>query len=172
MELNLLQKILLQRIGSLITLNTERQSGDIVHLLNYSKSAFFTLNNLRSDGFDISYASVKSVSTVNGFTRLTIGPVPTVTGICDGTLPKTAINVSDLHYLNAKVTPSSDNTLFTPLPRRNISEVDLSAANLSIRKQYDIVVSSKSSNTIFAGTNETFLNFDEERYVLTYSDGM
>ena len=157
--------------GSLVTLNTERQSGDIVHLLNYSKSAFFTLNNLRSDGFDISYASVKSVSTNNGFTRLTIGPVPSVTGICDGTLPKTAINVSDLHYLNAKVTPSSDNTLFTPLPRRNISEVDLSAANLSIRKQYDIVVSSNSSNTIFAGTNETFLNFDEERYVLTYSDG-
>jgi len=42
---------------------------------------------------------------------------------------------------------------------------------LSIRKEFNVIITANATNTIQAATNETFLPFDEERYVLINSTG-
>jgi hypothetical protein len=50
--------------------------------------------------------------------------------------------------------------------------VDLTNAVLSIRKSFTVnIASNQLSAAVVAGTNETFLPFDEERYSLIRSDG-
>jgi len=67
---------------------------------------------------------------------------------------------------------SSDNTLYTRLPKNNVSSVDLTDATLSIRKSFTVnIASNELSTPVSAGTNETFLSFDDDRYSLIRSDG-
>ena len=67
---------------------------------------------------------------------------------------------------------SVDNTLFTVLPKKNIATVDLTSANISIRKEFTVNISGNQlSSAVTAGENETFLPFDEERYALIRTDG-
>ena len=143
-------------------------AGDIVQAYNYSTSAFVTpfagINNR-------SFAEITDIDTNGDFTIVTVKGVASVVGVNEGSLPTRAITVSDLQFLKTKVPSSSDNTLFTPLPRRNISEINLSSSQLTVKKQYDVNITSNSTNTVFAGANETFLPYDEERYVLTFLDG-
>jgi hypothetical protein len=98
--------------------------------------------------------------------------VTTVSGICEGALPTTSLSVTDLKVLATNLESSVDNTLYTKLPKNNISSVDLANASLSIRKSFTVNISSNQLSTpVSAGTNETFLPFDEERYLLVRSDG-
>ena len=104
---------------------------------------------------------------------ITISGVTTVTGICEGALPSTDITPSDFTILKSRFLNSSDNTLYTPLGKKYISSVDLSDSQLVIRKQFDVTISSNSltvSPTEIL-SNEVFLPFDEERYVLIRNDG-
>ena len=74
--------------------------------------------------------------------------------------------------LPTELAPSSDATLFTPLPKPNVAGLDLAETTFTIRKTFDVDISSNQLTTAaVAGTNETFLQFDEERYLLTRSDG-
>jgi hypothetical protein len=113
------------------------------------------------------FAKIVSVSQ----NSLTITGVTTVSGICEGALPTSAINPTDFAILTSSLQSSVDNTLYTRLPNSFVSSVDLTNSNLTIRKQFDVTISSNSTGTITAGTNETFLPFDEERYVLIREDG-
>jgi hypothetical protein len=114
------------------------------------------------------FARVVSV----GSTTVTIAGVSTVTGIAQGKLPNTLLEVTDFKILTTSLESSSDNTLYTKLPKNNISNVDLTNANLIIRKSFSVnIQSNQLSSPISAGTNETFLPFDEERYSLIRSDG-
>ena len=71
-----------------------------------------------------------------------------------------------------KLVSSSDNTLYTRLPKNNISSVDLTDATLSIRKSFTVnIASNELSTPVSAGPNETFLSFDDDRYSLIRSDG-
>jgi hypothetical protein len=103
--------------------------------------------------------------------------VTTVNGICDGRLPASIIEVSDLKVLGTKLETSSDNTLYTRLPKTNISNVDLSNSTLNIRKIYtgtssqSVNISQNQTNIITAESNETFAPFDSERYILITSGG-
>ena len=118
----------------------------------------------------VTYNKVLSVNTKS----FTIAGITTVTGICDGALPSSNISVSDLKVISTKLqnTPDNSNSLFSSLPKNNIKSVDLSDSSLIIRKQFDISITSSSTNTITAGDNEVFLPFDEERYVLVRSTGI
>jgi len=103
---------------------------------------------------------------------ITITGVSTVTGIAQGKLPSTLLEVTDFKILTTNLESSSDDTLYTKLPKNNISNVDLTNANLTIRKSFAVnIVSNELSSPVNAGTNETFLPFDEERYSLIRSDG-
>ena len=114
------------------------------------------------------FARVVSV----GSTTVTIAGVSTVTGIAEGKLPVALLEVTDFKILTTNLESSSDNTLYTKLPKNNISNVDLTNANLTIRKSFTVnIVSNELSSPVSAGTNETFLPFDEERYSLIRSDG-
>jgi len=113
-------------------------------------------------------AKVVSVNT----TSITISGVTTVTGIVNGKLPSSALSVTDFRTLTTKLESSQDNTLYTKLPKNNISSVDLTDASLTIRKTFTVNISSNQlSLAVSAGQNETFLPFDEERYSLIRSDG-
>ena len=114
------------------------------------------------------YAKVVSV----GSTNVTISGVSTVSGVAEGKLPSISLEVADLQILTTNLTISSDNTLYTKLTKNNISSVDLTNANLTIRKTFTVnIASNELSIPVIADTNEFFLPFDEERYSLIRSDG-
>jgi hypothetical protein len=114
------------------------------------------------------FAKVVSV----GSTTITVTGVTTVTEVAQGQLPTATLGVTDLKVLTTSLESSSDNTLYTKLPKNNISSVDLTNAVLSIRKSFTVnIASNQLSVAVVAGTNETFLPFDEERYSLIRSDG-
>ena len=115
-----------------------------------------------------SYARIESISDKS----LTISGVTTVTGICEGGLPSSAINPADFKVLTSQFQESTDNTLFTPLPKTNISNVDLTNSNITIKKQFDVSITDNSTGVVSSGdVNDTFLPYDEERYVLIRTDG-
>jgi hypothetical protein len=114
------------------------------------------------------YAKVVSV----GSTTISITGISTVSGVVEGKLPSSDLEVTDLKVLSTILATSSDNTLYTKLPKINISSVDLTNASLSIRKSFNVnILSNELSVPITADTNEFFLPFDEERYSLIRSDG-
>jgi hypothetical protein len=134
--------------------------------------------NIIKQGNLISYSDVTLLDPVFarvvsvGSTVVTITGVSTVTGIAEGKLPGALLEVTDFKILTTNLESSSDNTLYTELPKNNISNVDLTNANLTIRKSFTVnIVSNELSSLVNAGTNETFLPFDEERYSLIRSDG-
>jgi hypothetical protein len=103
---------------------------------------------------------------------ITISGVSTVSGIAEGKLPSSTLEVTDLKILTTNLTNSNDNTFYTKLPKNNISSVDLTNASLTIRKSFVVNIAlNELSVPVSAGSNEFFLPFDEERYSLIRSDG-
>ena len=114
------------------------------------------------------YARIVSV----GSSDITITGIATVSGINDSKLPTAALEVTDFRVLTTKLDSSTDNTLFTRLPKDNVATVDLTAGSITIRKQQLVnITNNQLSAYVTAGDNETFLPFDEERYALLRSDG-
>jgi len=110
--------------------------------------------------------------TVVGTNSITIANVADVDGIANGSLPTVAREVTDLQVLTTNLAASSDNTLFTRLPKDYVSNVDLTNGTLSIRKVFTVnIVNNKLSQSVSAGSSEFFLPFDEERYSLVRVDG-
>ncbi len=119
---------------------------------------------------DLAFAKVDQVNTNN----LILSGVTTVTGICEGGLDLNALTVNDLTILTTETEKTENNErIFAPLPKRNVSSVDLEGSSVIIRREFDVTISDNSSNTLSveAGSNQVFLPFDEERYVLTRGDG-
>jgi len=117
---------------------------------------------------NINYAKVVGV----GATTITIEAVTNVTGVVSGDLPTSQLNVTDFKVLATRLEKSTDNTLYTSLPKLNIASVDLTNAQLTVRKTFNVNISGNQlSSPVNADTNETFLGFDEERYSLIRSDG-
>ena len=107
-----------------------------------------------------------------GTTHVDIESITAVAGISSSLLPTAALNATDFKILTTELTTSSDDSLFTALPQVNIADVTLDDASLSIRKSFDVTIANNELSTVVtAGTNETFLSFDEERYLLIRDDG-
>ena len=128
-------------------------------------------NLIKYSNFSSSDPVIAKVISV-GTTQITISGVSTVSGVTQGNLPASNLNVTDFKLLTTILEPSSDNTLFTTFPKINIESVDLTNASLSIRKIFKVnIINNQLSTVISAAVNETFLPFDEERYLLIRSDG-
>ncbi len=110
--------------------------------------------------------------------------VATVAGVCNGGLPVVSTSsgitslaaykdVSDLKVLSTKFDASTDNTLFTRLPKLNISDVDLTGASVVIRKTFAVNISGGVLETPVPTlpTNESFQPFTTKRYALIGADG-
>ena len=116
------------------------------------------------------FAKVESVAT----NSITISGVTTVSGVADGKLPGSALNVTDFKILKTNLEESTDNTLYTRLPKGNVSDVDLTNASLTIRKSFTVNI---VNNQITTGTlpraadGEVFLPFTPARYSLVRFDG-
>jgi len=112
------------------------------------------------------------VERVTGDYTIVISGINTVANINDGGLPVSTLNSTDFTILQSTFESSTDNTLYTPLPKRYISNVDLTNSSLVIKKEFAVTITSNSSNIIQADVNESFLSFTETRYTLTTSDGV
>jgi hypothetical protein len=118
--------------------------------------------------------------TENTGAALKIVGVATVTGVIEGSVPTTLANVNDLSIVGTKIqrnfgsgNESTNQSLYSIFPKKNLSSVDLSSSNLVIRRQFQTSISADGETpAIDAGTNETFLPFDEERYILIRSNGV
>ena len=143
----------------------------------YSSNPQFPGKNIRAKNIikysggsskDPVFAKVVSV----GATTITISGITTITGIVEGKLPSSTLNVTDLKIITSSLSSSSDNTLYTKLPKDNIESIDLTDSYVTIRKIQNVNISGNQlSSTVTAGENETFLPFSDERYSLIRSDG-
>ena len=135
-------------------------------------------NLLKFGGLGNDDKSLVRITAVNTSDVVVTG-VATVTGVTEGALYKstagTSLEVPDLTLVTTPFSRSDDNTLFTEMPRKNVSDVDISSATLNIRKTFDVTINASDdqlTTAVLAGTNETFLPFDEERYSLIRKDGV
>ena len=115
-----------------------------------------------------SSVSVTGVTTVAGVTE---GQLPLINSVGVTTVAGELgfLNTPDLTLLGSTFEKSLDNTLYTQLTRRNVSNVDLSNTTLTIKKTFDVTIAAATNNlsaTISTGNNETFLPFDDDRYSL------
>ena len=149
-------------------ISTVRSTNISVFPESISPGDILTYTDPNISGSDPIMVRVTSVGTDN----VEIAAVTTVPGIVNGTLPASQASVTDLKLVKTKLSSSSDNTLYTHLPKANIATVDLTNASLTIRKSFTVdITSNQLSEEVSAGTNEFFLPFDEERYSLIRSDG-
>ena len=124
-------------------------------------------------GATVTVARVTGVST----NFISVTGVTTVPGVVEGNIPQVGVatlSVPDLSLLVTPVTGDTENTLYTPMPRNLIENVDLSDAQLEIRKRFDVTIDATGNTlteTVNAGANETFLPYDEDRYILMRADG-
>lgn len=128
----------------------------------------FTNPNLNNSKVK-TYAKISSI--VDEFTISIVG-ITTVSLINDGGLPTSNISPTDFTIIGSKFQTSLDNTLYTKLPKTWVSNVDISNSSISIRKEFDVTITSSSTNTIQADAGEIFLPFDEERYLLITNSGV
>jgi len=146
-----------------------------VQSTNLNFPGITTIGNLvEYTDLSVSQDPVRARVVSVGSSHVTVVGVTTVTDICDGTLPLTSVkSVSDLKVLTSMLDRSSDNTLYTPLPKKNVSNVDLTSASIVIRKTFDVSISNGQLNTPLPsiGSDETFQPFTPKRYSLIGADG-
>ena len=132
-------------------------SGDIISYSNPSLGA------------NIVYNKVETVSA--GGTNFTISAVTDVTGVCVGNLPTSNSTVIDIFKLSSNLN-STDSSLLTPLSKKNIASLDLSNNQLTQRRLFTNQSYSTNSITITVTEPDIYFDsFDEDRFVITYSDG-
>ena len=108
---------------------------------------------------------------------VTLSAVPTIAGISNGALYTTAPNLSTLFAFGVPNIKLQDNKgLYAELDNKNVSDIDLSSANLIVGKNITGESSNGSGVLTFdlsaSGISSAFYeNFDEERYSVHYSDG-
>jgi hypothetical protein len=118
------------------------------------------------------YNRVSSVS--NDGSSMKVAGISSVFGICNGGLPISTQSVT--FSLGIPKINSSNSSLYTPLPNKDIANVDLSDAQLEISAQLkELSTSSNGSlsvNVSNLGISSAFFNtFDTQRYSIFYSDG-
>ena len=128
-------------------------------ILQYTNPGFST----------VSYNRVTGITTLTN--EITLASVPTVNGVCVGSLPTSDLEVSDLSIARTEIEKGTDTGLYASLPNNLISDIDTDFSTLRVRKQYNVSISSNSGTVNEGSTNLTFLPFFDNRYLLQYSDG-
>ena len=119
------------------------------------------------------YNKVVSISA-DGFS-MTVASVPSVNGVCDGTLPSSSETSTF-----ASGVPDFKNTersgLYSKLNSDNVSSVNLSGSNLVVTSQIREVSTNSNGIAVITTastgiTSAYFESFDAERYSVFYSNG-
>ncbi len=134
-------------------------------------------NILAFGGLGNNEASYGRITEV-GLESVKITGVTTVTGIVQGEIPASDLVTPNLRLVQTPLETSLENSLYTLMPKPFISDVDLTDATLTIRKSYSVDVAinpntglGQMTSALTADTNESFLPFDEERYIFVRPDG-
>jgi len=133
--------------------------GDIV---SYSSTTF---------SGDPIYNKVTSIGS--GGTSFTITGVTTVTGVCNGVLPSGSFNVTNI----IKIVPtvdSANSSLLTRLGVDNVESINFEDNEVIQRRSFNVANFSGSTISVSIDANDVdiyFDTFDEDRFVITYSDG-
>ena len=124
------------------------------------------------------YNRVVSISP--SLTSITLSGVSSVTSICDGSLPGTALTITGYSIGVPKIRNEEKGFLYAELANSNISSTNLSSSTITFSAQTNTNLT-PSSNTLVVdtgkfnlGINSTtarFEAFDEERYSIAYTDG-
>ncbi|MGA1046376.1 MAG: DUF4815 domain-containing protein [Minisyncoccia bacterium] len=139
--------------------NTFLKAGDIVSYANTTFSG------------DPIYNKVLSVGL--GGTSFTLTGITTVSGVCNGVLPPGSFEVTNI----IKITPSVDSTnssLLTKLSFDNIESVNFQDNRVIQRRSFNVSTFSGNLISISIDPSDTdvyFDSFDEDRFMITYSDG-
>ena len=141
--------------------------------IDYDFTKLFKVNNTVS--FSSLESNLKNIAKINSVSEdeIEIVGLTTITGLYEGSLYNTDQFPSDFSLVRSKLQSSTDNSFYTPLPKQLISSVDFSSSSIIIRKIFKVNIQSNSVTVPpqELGANEVFLPFDEERYILTRSDG-
>ena len=111
-------------------------------------------------------------------TQVTVAGVRSIAGDVNGTLPSAeGFSASDLQVVSTALDPSSDNTFYTELPQENISNIDLTDAELTVRKTFNVTIAngqldSTSLTAVTLPAGETYLPYTDERYAILRADGV
>lgn len=108
--------------------------------------------------------------------QVVVSGVTDVTGVVNGTLPTSNFTTSDLQIITTELDTSSDNTLYTQLPKENIGTIDLTDASATIRKTFSVNIANNQLDTNSLGEvtlpiGETYLSYSDSRYSLIRDDG-
>ena len=140
---------------------------------DYDFAKLFKVNNTVSfNSLNSTLTNIARVTSVSQ-DQLEIVGLTTVAGLYEGSLYATQQSPTDFSLVKSKLQSSTDNSFYTPLPKKLISSVDLSSSSIIIRKVFTVNILNNSVTVPpqLLGANEVFLPFDEERYILTRSNG-
>jgi len=129
--------------------------GDI---LSYTRPGFST----------VTFNKVLTIGTT--LNSVTVSGVATVQNLYDGQVP-TATLTTPVKLNIPELSDTESATFFQTLPNTNISNINLDNSQLVFRKSYAASVSSNGCVIIESDVDSVFEDYDEERYVLTYSNG-
>ena len=140
-----------------------------------------TFTNVLHIGDIISYPSAsytgdqiynKVTSIAADGTSFTVTGVTTVTGICNGTLPTSTRTVQNIIKQSPLVPLRS--SLLTRLNANNVASLSIEEGEVIQRRLYSNISVTDNSLSITIDANDTdiyFESFDEDRFVITYSNG-
>lgn len=129
--------------------------GDI---LSYTRPGFST----------VTFNKVLTIGTT--LNSVTVSGVTTVQGLYDGQVPLATLT-TPVNLNIPELVDTESSSFFQPLPNINISNINLDNSQLVFRKTYAASVASNGCVIIESDVDSVFEDYDEERYVLTYSDG-
>jgi hypothetical protein len=126
------------------------------------------------------YNRVVSISPA--LNSMTLEAVPTISGVCDGSLPGIGLTISVPYSIGlSKIKNDQQGFLYAQIPNSNISSTDLSTSTITFTAQSNTSFTGISASTLTVdtgkfnlGINSTtaqFQVFDEERYSIFYEDG-
>ena len=129
--------------------------GDI---LSYTRPGFST----------VTFNKVLTIGTT--LNSVTVSGVATVQNLYDGQVPTSTLT-TPVKLNIPELSDTESATFFQTLPNINISNINLDNSQLVFRKSYAASVSSNGCVVIESDVDSVFEDYDEERYVLTYSNG-
>ena len=100
----------------------------------------------------------------------TVSGVATVQGLYDGQVPLATLT-TPVNLNIPELTDRRNAAFYQPLDHVNISNINLDNSQLVFRKAYAASVASNGCVIIESDVDSVFEDYDEERYVLTYSNG-
>lgn len=124
----------------------------------------------KSGDFLPTYNRVKSVQPTNGF--FIVEPTTNVSGVSTGTLPTSQIITNNLRKIEPTILNPSSSNFYLPLKYDTISNIDLSNTSASIKRTFEINVTTSSFTFVLDTPTLSFEAFDEDSYTLSFvNDG-